>query len=107
MTTPRDRAAQLWFQLSALIPFAEGDDCDWQALATACTALIAQALTPQIDKSEAFDNVLTALAIGDQADTIQAISIYREALLAWQRGLIDGKARDAEMAIRALRSYTR
>lgn len=62
------------------------------------------------DKTQAFDAFIAALAaagVKDNAAIIEALYVYREALLKWQRELIDDKARDAEPAIAALRSYTR
>lgn len=63
-----------------------------------------------MDKNEAFDAflaALTAAGVQDQAPIIEALYQYREALLKWQRELIDDKARDAELAISAIRNYTR
>lgn len=109
MTTPQERAAQLWFELSVLIPIAEGE-YDYQALVASCEALIVKALVPPIDKLEAFDRLIDELSVAgvmDVAPVIEALYVYREALLSWQRGILDEKARDAELAIRALRGYTR
>ena len=113
MTTPQERAAQLWTELSMLIPFENefgGHDYDYQALAASCEALIVKALAPSVDKTRAFDLFLDALdaaGVADSAPIIEALYVYRDALLSWQRGVVDEKARDAELAIRALRGYTR
>ena len=109
MPTPQERANQLWFELSSLIPIEEGD-YDYQSLAESCEALIVKALVPPIDKTEAFDLLMDALSASKvlhKEQIIEALYVYREALLKWQRDLIDEKARDAELAIRALRGYTR
>jgi len=55
----------------------------------------------------AFLAELVAAGVQNQTPIIEALYQYREALLKWQRELIDDKARDAELAIAALRSYTR
>lgn len=63
-----------------------------------------------LDKTQAFDAlmaVLDAAGVKDNASIIEALYVYREALLKWQHELIDDKARDAELAIAALRNYTR
>ena len=109
MLTPQERAAQLWFELSVLIPIEQGE-YDHQALVASCEALIVKALVPPIDKTEAFDHLIDTLNASGIADTppiIQALYVYREALLKWQREVIDDKARDAELSIKALRGYTR
>ncbi len=109
MTTPQERAAQLWFELTVLIPIEQGE-YDYQALVEGCEALIVKALVPPIDKGEAFDLLMAALdaaGIPNEPPVIEALYTYREALLKWQRELIDDKARDAELAIKALRGYTR
>ncbi len=106
MTTPQERAAQLWFELSSIIPIEQGD-YDYQALVASCEALIVKALVPPIDKTEAWQALMGTLAGTDNTPIIEALYAYREALLKWQRELLDEKARDAELAIRALRGYTR
>lgn len=105
MPTPHERAAQLWMELTMLIPIEPGD-YDYQALSEGCQALIVKALVPPIDKSEAFDQLMAELGT-PSTSIIEALYVYREALLTWQRELIDAKARDAELAIRQLRGYTR
>ncbi len=93
-----------------LIPFERDGDYDYQALVDSCQALIVKALVPPIDKSEAWDQLMTAIVaagITDVALIIEALYAYREALLKWQREEIDGKLREAELAIRVLRGYTR
>ena len=116
MTTPQDRAAKLWNDLAMLIPFDTGD-YNFQGLAEKCEALIVKALIPPIDKTEAFAALIEAMASmrtnvaggfdAEESVVMEALYVYREALLAWQRGIVDEKARDAELAIRALRGYTR
>ncbi len=109
MSIPQERASRLWHELSCLIPIEQGD-YDYQALVERCEALIAKALVPPIDKSEAFDLLMASLdaaGIPNEPPIIEALYVYREALLKWQRELIDGKAREAELAIRVLRGYTR
>lgn len=110
MTTPQERASQLWFVLCNLLPLEGMSGHDFEVLAASCEALIVKALVPPIDKTRAFDLFLDALdaaGVADYAPVIEALYIYREAILSWQRGMIDDKARDAELAIRALRGYTR
>lgn len=109
MTTPQERAAQLWFELSVLIPIEQGE-YDYEALVESCEALIVKTIIPPIDKTEAFDRLIDALStagVMDVAPVIEALYVYREAILSWQRGILDEKARDAELAIRALRGYTK
>ena len=108
MPTPQERASQLWFELSNIIPIEESNgEWNYEAMVDQCEALIAKALAPPIDKSEAWQALMDTQVIDDSPETIEALYIYREALLKWQRELIDEKARDAELAIRALRGYTR
>ena len=120
MTTPQERARQLWTELSMLIPFEDefsGHNYDYQALAEKCEALIVKALIPPIDKTEAFAALIEAMATmrtnvaggfdAEESVVMEALYVYREAILSWQRGILDEKARDAELAIRALRGYTR
>ena len=110
MITPQERAAKLWHDLTCLIPFAQDNDYDYEAVASECQALIVKALVPPIDQTEAWDQLIDALSVAgvmDSAPVIEALHVYREALLKWQREVIDGKARDAELAIRALRGYTK
>ena len=111
MPTPQERAAKLWRELTFQIPFSTSNDYDYQAIVAACEALIVKALVPPpADKTEAFDRLIDELSVAgvmDKAPIIEALYVYREALLSWQRCVIDEKARDAELAIRALRGYTR
>lgn len=63
-----------------------------------------------ISKEQAFDAFIAALdaaGVKDNTAIIEALYVYREALLRWQRLVIDDKAREAELALRILRSYTR
>ena len=55
----------------------------------------------------AFLAELVAAGVSNQTPIIEALYVYREALLQWQREVIDGHARDAELAIGVLRGYTR
>ncbi len=63
---------------------------------------------PPIDKTKAWIELLKVMPVVDNpAQLIDALYVYREALLKWQRELIDEKAREAELAIKVLRGYTR
>ena len=110
MPTPHERAAQLWHELTCQIPIEHLDDEDYQALARNCQAIIVNALVPPIDKTEAWEQLMATLdtfGMTDEPPIIEAIYVYREALLKWQREVIDAQARDAELAIRTLRGYTK
>ncbi len=109
MSTPHERAAQLWMKLTTLLPIEQGD-YDYQGLTESCQLLIAEALAPPIDKSDAWERLIGELVIAgvmETAPVIEALYVYREALLKWQREIIDGHACEAELAIRTLRGYTR
>lgn len=63
-----------------------------------------------LTKEQAFNTFLAELVaagVTNQTPIIEALYVYREALLRWQREVIDGHARDAELAISVLRGYTR
>jgi len=107
MPSISERAAQCWFQLTNLLPLDGMPAEEFADLTEQCTALIATAIAPPVDKSEAWEAVMAALTHGTLETQVEALYVYREAVLKWQREVVDTQAREAELAIARLRSYTR